>query len=374
MVLQTIWFFLWGLLWAVFFMTDGFDLGIGTLYPFLGKTDQDKRIMINSLGPLWDGNEVWLITAGGVTFAAFPLVYSVMFSSLYSALMLILFALILRGVSFEFRSKINHPRWRKIWDTCIFVGSFVPALLFGVAFANIFQGIPIDHNGIYHGTLFTLLNPYGLLGGILFVLLFMIHGALWISIKSEGDLQERAVSAAKKLWPVLLGVAVVFLIASKFSTRLYDNFIKHPAFFIDILMTVLALLSVRFFLLRKAFFKAWFASALTIVGATFFGVIGLYPNLFPSSLNPRYSLTAYNASSSPLTLKIMLIVVIIFIPVVIGYQIWAYNLFKGKVTEADLSHDEAYYLIYMKVTFMESKIFMLFVIVDFPRSWALSRS
>jgi len=342
MVLQTIWFFLWGLLWAVFFMTDGFDLGIGTLYPFLGKTDQDKRIMINSLGPLWDGNEVWLITAGGVTFAAFPLVYSVMFSSLYSALMLILFALILRGVSFEFRSKINHPHWRKIWDTCIFVGSFVPALLFGVAFANIFQGIPIDHNGIYHGTLFTLLNPYGLLGGILFVLLFMVHGALWISIKSEGNLQERAVSTAKKLWPVLLGVAVVFLIASKFSTRLYDNYIKHPAFFIVILMTVLALLSVRFFLVRKTFFKAWFASALTIVGATFFGVIGLYPNLFPSSLNPRYSLTAYNASSSPLTLKIMLIVVIIFIPVVIGYQIWAYNLFKGKVTEADLSHDEAY--------------------------------
>ena len=342
MVLQTIWFFLWGLLWALFFMTDGFDLGIGTLYPFLGKTDQDKRIMINALGPLWDGNEVWLITAGGVTFAAFPLVYSVMFSSLYSALMLILFALILRGVSFEFRGKVDHPRWRKIWDTCIFFGSFVPALLFGVAFANIFQGIPIDHNGIYHGTLFTLLNPYGLLGGILFVLLFMIHGALWISIKSEGDLQERAISTAKKLWPVLLGVVVIFLIASKFSTRLFDNYIEHPAFFIVILITVLAFLSVRFFLVRKTFFKAWFASALTIVGTTFFGVIGLFPNLFPSSLNPRYSLTAYNASSSPLTLKIMLVVVIIFIPIVIGYQIWAYNLFKGKVTQADLAHDEAY--------------------------------
>jgi len=342
MVLQTIWFFLWGLLWALFFMTDGFDLGIGTLYPFLGKTDQDKRIMINALGPLWDGNEVWLITAGGVTFAAFPLVYSVMFSSLYSALMLILFALILRGVSFEFRGKVDHPRWRKIWDTCIFVGSFVPALLFGVAFANIFQGIPIDHNGIYHGTLFTLLNPYGLLGGILFVLLFMIHGALWISIKSEGDLQERAISTAKKLWPVLLGVVVIFLIASKFSTRLFDNYIEHPAFFIVILITVLAFLSVRFFLVRKTFFKAWFASALTIVGTTFFGVIGLFPNLFPSSLNPRYSLTAYNASSSPLTLKIMLVVVTIFIPLIIGYQIWAYNLFKGKVTQADLAHDEAY--------------------------------
>ena len=342
MVLQTIWFFLWGLLWAVFFMTDGFDLGIGTLYPFLGKTDQDKRVMINALGPLWDGNEVWLITAGGVTFAAFPLVYSVMFSSLYSALMLILFALILRGVSFEFRGKVESTRWKKIWDTCIFVGSFVPALLFGVAFANIFRGIPIDHNGIYHGTLFTLLNPYGLLGGVLFLLLFMNHGALWLAVKSDGDLHNRAVSTAGKLWPVLVCVAVVFLIASKFSTRLYDNYIQHPAFFIVIVITVLALLSIRFFLSRKTYFKAWFASALTIVGATFYGVIGLFPDLFPSSLNPRYSLTANNASSSPLTLKIMLFVVIVFIPVVIGYQIWAYNLFKGKVTEADLSYDDAY--------------------------------
>lgn len=342
MVLQTIWFFLWGLLWAIFFMTDGFDFGIGTLYPFLGKTDAEKRVMINTLGPLWDGNEVWLITAGGVTFAAFPLVYSVMFSSLYSALMLILFALILRGVSFEFRSKVEDPRWRKIWDTCIFIGSFTPALLFGVAFANIFQGIPIDHNGIYHGTLFTLLNPYGLLGGVLFVLLFLIHGALWLAIRTEGELHERAVGTANKLWPVLLGVAVVFLVASRYATSLYDNYIAHPLFFGVIFITVLSLLGIKFFISKKTFFKAWFASALTIVGATFFGVIGLYPNLFPSSLDAQYSLTAYNASSSPLTLKIMLIVVILFIPVVIGYQVWTYGLFKDKVTEEDLSYEEAY--------------------------------
>ena len=342
MVLQTIWFFLWGLLWAVFFMTDGFDFGVGTLYPILGKSDEDKRIMINSLGPLWDGNEVWLITAGGVTFAAFPTVYAVMFSSLYSALMLILFSLILRGVSFEFRGKVDDPRWRKIWDTCIFVGSFSPALLFGVAFANIFQGIPIDKNGLYQGTLFTLLNPYGLMGGVLFVSLFLVHGALWLAIKTEGDLHERAVITANKLWPVLVGVAVVFLVASKFFTRLYDNYFAHPAFFLVILITVLALLAIKIFLVRKAFYKAWFASALTIVGATFFGVIGLYPNLFPSSIDPGFSLTAHNASSSPLTLKIMLIVVIIFIPVVIGYQIWAYNLFKDKVTIKDLAYEESY--------------------------------
>lgn len=333
---------MWGLLWAIFFMTDGFDFGIGTLYPFLGKSDEDKRIMINAIGPLWDGNEVWLITAGGVTFAAFPQVYAVMFSSLYSALMLILFALILRGVSFEFRGKVDDPRWRRIWDTCIFVGSFVPALLFGVAFANIYQGIPIDENGLYQGTLFTLLNPYGLLGGLLFVLLFLVHGALWLAIKSEGELHERAASAANRLWPALLVVAVVFLIASKFCTRLYDNYFAHPTFFIEILVTVFALLGIKFFLTQKAFFKAWFSSALTIVGTTFFGVIGLYPNLFPSSLNPQYSLTAHNASSSPLTLKIMLVVVIIFVPAIIGYQIWVYNLFKGKVTKDDLAYEEAY--------------------------------
>lgn len=339
MVLQSIWFFLWGLLWAVFFMTDGFDFGIGTLYPFLGKSEKDKRTMINSLGPLWDGNEVWLITAGGVTFAAFPIVYATMFSSLYSALMLILFALILRGVSFEFRGKVDSPAWRKVWDTCIFVGSFVPALLFGVAFANIFKGLPLDGDGVYHGTLLGLLNPYGLVGGVLFVLLFMVHGALWLAIRCEGDLQARAIRAADKTWPVLLVVAVTFLVASGFVTRLYDNYLAHPALFGVILLAVAGLVGVKVFIVKKSWFKAWFSSALTIVACTFFGVIGLFPNLFPSSIDyDAYSLTAYNASSSPLTLKIMLTVVVIFIPVVIGYQIWTYNLFKGKVTDDEMEY------------------------------------
>ena len=338
MVLETIWFFLWGLLWAVYFMTDGFDLGIGTLYPFLGKSETDKKTMINAIGPLWDGNEVWLLTAGGVTFAAFPTVYAVMFSSLYTPLMLILFALIIRGVSFEFRNKIDSPGWIKIWDTCIFVGSIAPAILLGVAFANIFQGIPIDGEGLFQGNLFTLLNPYGLLGGVLFLLLFIQHGANWLAIKSEGDLHDRAVTTAKVVWPVLLVVAVVFLVASWFATPLYNNYLAHPILFLVILITVIALLGVRLYLARQSWFKAWFASALTIVGATFFGVIGLFPNLYPSSIDPSYSLSAYNASSSPLTLKIMLVVVIIFVPIVLGYQIWSYNLFKGKVTEEDFMY------------------------------------
>jgi cytochrome d ubiquinol oxidase subunit II len=336
MILESIWFFLWGLLWAVYFMTDGFDLGIGTLMPFLGKTEEDKRVMVTSMGPLWDGNEVWLLTAGGVTFAAFPQVYAVMFSSLYSALMLILFALILRGVAFEFRSKVDSGSWRKVWDVCIFIGSAAPALLFGVAFANIFRGIPIDQNGIYQGNLFTLLNPYGLIGGLLFLTIFLVHGSLWLSIKSQGDLHRRAVSTANKLWPVLLVVAVIFLAASIFATPLYSNYLNNPILFAVILITVLALLGIKFFLVKQAYFKAWFSSALTIVGATFYGVIGLYPNMFPSNIDAAYSLTAHNSASSPLTLKIMLVVVIIFVPIVLAYQIWSYNLFKGKVTKEDM--------------------------------------
>ncbi|MEE4604108.1 MAG: cytochrome d ubiquinol oxidase subunit II [Desulfobacteraceae bacterium] len=336
MTLESTWFFLWGLLWAVYFMTDGFDLGIGTLMPFLGKTEADKRVMVNSIGPLWDGNEVWLLTAGGVTFAAFPQVYAVMFSSLYSALMLILFALILRGVAFEFRGKVDSDGWRKVWDICIFAGSAVPALLFGVAFANIFRGIPIDQNGIYQGSLFTLLNPYGLLGGLLFLIAFVLHGSLWLTTKARGELQQRAVSAANRLWPALLAAAVIFLAASIFVTSLYANYLNNPILFAVILLTVCALLGIKFFLAKQAYFKAWCASALTIVGTTFYGIIGLYPKMLPSNIDVAYSLTAHSSASSPQTLKIMLMVVVLFLPVVLAYQVWAYFLFKGEVTEKDM--------------------------------------
>jgi len=342
MALQSIWFFIWGLLWALFFITDGFDLGIGALYPFLGKSETDKRMMIRALGPLWDGNEVWLLTAGGVTFAAFPLVYAVMFSSLYTALMLILFALILRGVSFEFRSHSIEPSWRRLWDACIFLGSALPAMLFGVAFANIFQGLPLDQNHLFHGNLLTLINPYGLLGGSLFLLLFLVHGALWLAVKIDGPLQQRSIKTARRLWPLALLAAVAFLIHSAVATDLYANYLSNPALFIIIALAVAGLLGIRYYLARQLFFNAWIASAVTIFSATFFGIIGLFPAMLPSSINPDYSLTAFNASSSPLTLKIMLLVVLLFVPVVLIYQIWAYHLFHHKVTEEDLDPEEAY--------------------------------
>ncbi|RJQ73001.1 MAG: cytochrome d ubiquinol oxidase subunit II [Desulfobacteraceae bacterium] len=342
MLLQSTWFFLWGLLWAVFFITDGFDFGIGTLYPFMGKSEQDKRMMINAMGPLWDGNQVWLLTAGGVTFAAFPLVYAVMFSALYTPLMLILFALILRGVSFEFRGKVEHPAWRRLWDACIFIGSVTPALLFGVAFANIFQGLPLDQKYMFQGNLLTLLNPYGLLGGILFVLFFLVHGALWLAIRTGEGLHARAVRTANVLWVPLVLAAVIFLIYSAAATALYDNYLARPYLFGVILVAVAGLLGIKIFLVRNAFFKAWVASALAIAGATFFGIVGLFPQMLVSSLDADYSLTALNASSSPLTLKIMLAVVLLFIPVVLVYQVWAYHLFHTKLAREDLELEGAY--------------------------------
>jgi len=335
-MLQDIWFFLWGLLWAVYFITDGFDLGLGMMLPFVGKNEMEKRLIYASMGPLWDGNEVWLITAGGVTFAAFPKVYAVMFSSLYSPLMLILFGLIIRGVSYEFREKSKDVSWKRMWDTCMFVGSLLPALILGVAFANIFKGIPIDQNGYFHGNIFTLLNPYGLLGGILFVLLFMLHGSLWLMIKSSGELYKRAKTVARKLWFLVLIALIVFVDYSYIATRLFDNYINHPVLFVVLLIAVISFVALKLMIDKEKEWTCWFLSALTIVGIVFFGVIGLYPNLFPSSINPDYSLTVYNASSSPLTLKIMLTVVVIFIPIVLAYQIWAYNMFKGKIGKEEL--------------------------------------
>ncbi len=341
-MLNIIWFILWGLLWAIYFMLDGFDLGLGTQLPLYARNDTERRIVFNAMGPFWDGNEVWLITAGGATFAAFPKTYAVMFSTLYTPLLLLLFALILRGVSFEFRSKVESPAWRRVWDTCMVIGSFLPALLLGVAFANIFKGIPFDAQGMFHGNLFTLLNLYGLAGGLFFLFFFLMHGTLWAIIKTEGPTSDRAEKCIGIRWIMTLVMSVVFLGYSAYATPLYNNYLEHPVLFIVPVLAVVALLLVRWFIARADWWKAWFASCLFIVSATFFGIIGLYPNMYPSSIDPAASLTIWNASSSQLTLKIMLIVVLIFVPLVIIYQVAVYRIFRHPVTDAVIHDEEAY--------------------------------
>lgn len=337
-MLETIWFVLWGVLWAVYFMLDGYVLGLGTLMPFIAHTDTERRIIYNASGPFWDGNQVWLITAGGVTFAAFPGTYATMFSGLYSALLLLLFALILRGVTFEFRSKLDNPTWRRTWDICKFLGSFLPALLLGVAFANIFAGIPIDAEGIFQGNLFTLLNPYGLAGGVLFVLMFLVHGALWLANRAEGVLHDRAVAVARSLWPLLLVWTVAFLAFSHLATHLFANYSHTPALSAVPALCVVALITMRVFMAANNFWGAWGASALFIVTCALFGVIGIYPALLPSSLDPAYSMTIHNSASSALTLKIMLGVALTFVPIVIIYQAWAYKTFGSKVDARHLEY------------------------------------
>ncbi len=341
-IYQVIWFILWGVLWAVYFMLDGFDFGLGMILPFVAKNDTERRIIYNAAGPFWDGNEVWLITAGGATFAAFPKAYAIMFSTLYTPLLIILFALILRGVAFEFRAKEESPVWKAVWDICLVLGSFVPSLLFGVAFANFFLGLPLDRQGIMHGNLLTLLNPYGILGGLLFVVMFVVHGAVWLCVKSNGDLCRRAKEVAERFWVLEVILLGLFLLASGLATDLWSNFFRYKILLLIPALALLGLVAIPAYLGLGKYWWAWFASALTVLMTTAFGVAGLFPRLIPSRLDPEATLTIYNASSSPLTLKIMTVVALVFVPIVILYQIWAYKLFSDKVRPEFLETEEAY--------------------------------
>jgi len=342
MEFQVTWFVLWAVLWAVYFMLDGFVLGTGMLHYYLGRNDGERKILIRAVGPVWDGNEVWLLTAGGATFAAFPKTYALMFSYLYSALLLLLFSLIIRGVSLEFRGKIGTTGWKKAWDLGIFIGSALPALLLGVAFGNIFSGLPMDAAG-YHGSFLSLLNPYGLLTGVLFVLLFLTHGSLYVCVKTEKELCDRSTAVAGKLWTAELAVAVVFLVATAFFTKLYDNYLSAPLLLVVPILAVAALLGIRVFLAKGSPLMAFASSCVTIIMVVFTGVIGLFPNLIPSSIDAEQSLTIFNSSSSTYTLKIMTIVALIFVPIVIVYKIWVYRLFRSTVTGQTIAENEQMY-------------------------------
>jgi cytochrome d ubiquinol oxidase subunit II len=331
MALNTLWFILIAVLYIGFFVLEGFDFGVGILLPWLGKNDNQRRQIINTIGPHWDGNEVWLITAGGATFAAFPQWYATLFSGFYLPLFLLLMGLILRGVSFEFRSKDDHPLWRSLWDWCIFGGSLVPALLLGVAFANLVRGVPIDADMQYVGGFFNLLNPYALMGGVSAVLVFILHGALFLSIKTSGIVLERAQLAARKLWLPVVLMLVLFLAATYFQTDLLANLGIYPG---AVPVTgIVAILLAGFFLRRKQEGWAFAMTGITIAVSLITMFMILYPRVMISSLDPAFSLTIQNAASNPYTLRIMTIVALIFVPVILIYQGWSYYVFRKRITE-----------------------------------------
>ncbi len=328
--LQTLWFILIAILWIGFFFLEGFDFGVGMLLPFLGKKDEERRAVINAIGPTWDGNEVWLLTAGGATFAAFPHWYATMFSGFYLALFLLLVGLILRGISFEYRSKDANPAWRSRFDWMIAVGSFIASLLLGAAFANLARGVPIDENMMYTGNLFTLLNPYGLLGGLTTVVVFLLHGANFLGLKLEGELRERAIAFSKKLYIAAVVVATLLLIATYFYTDIRSKLGIDPG--ITPIASFVALLVAIYFINRKMEGWAFVMTALHIVltQVTFFTL--MFPRVMVSSLNPDWSLTIYNASSSQYTLTVMSVVALIFVPIVLAYQGWTYYMFRKRVS------------------------------------------
>ncbi len=329
MQLTTVWFILIAVLWTGYFVLEGFDFGVGILLPFLGRSETDRRVMINTIGPVWDGNEVWLLTAGGATFAAFPLWYASLFSGFYLALLIILVALIIRGVAFEFRSKVDTGRWRRLWDQAIFWGSAVPALLWGVAFGNIVRGVPMNAAHVYTGNFFTLLNPYALLAGLATFTLFTLHGAIYLTLKTTGDLEERSRRAAWWIAPLTVLAAAGLLVDSQLMRG-------RPATDITAALAAVALLAAVFLMLRRHTGWAFAGTAVTIVlaVATLFG--DLWPDVLPSITNPAYSLTVHNASSSHYTLTVMTWVAAIFTPVVLVYTGWTYWVFRHRVSGTPL--------------------------------------
>ncbi len=337
MDLNTLWFVLITVLFVGFFFLEGFDYGVGILLPWLGKTDRERRVIINTIGPVWDGNEVWMITAGGAMFAAFPHVYATLFSGFYLALVLILLALIVRGVAFEFRSKDDDPEWRRRWDWAIFVSSLLPALLWGVAMGNLLRGVPINADKAYVGTLFTLLNPYGLAAGLATLAVFTLHGAVFVMLKTDGELRERARQWALKLWLPAVALLFLFALLTALMTDVLIRLGYNPG--VVPAVAVVSLVFVRYFLLRDREGWAFIMTALGIVFSTVTVFMGLFPRLMVSTLNPEWSLTIYNASSSPYTLKVMTIVALLLVPVVLVYQGWTYWIFRKRLTvESELEY------------------------------------
>ena len=324
MELTTFWFLLIGVLWTGYFFLEGFDFGVGMLLHPLGRTETERRVLINTIGPVWDGNEVWLLTAGGATFAAFPNWYATLFSGFYLALFLILVALIVRGVAFEYRGKVDSDVWRRRWDLGIAFGSWVPSVLWGVAFANIVAGVPIDANGDFTGTLLTLLNPFGLLGGVVTASLFLLHGLHFVALKTEGEIHERAKAMAGRVAPVTIVAGGTFLVWNQLERG-------EPWTWIPVVVAAVGLVASAIAIRAGRDGIAFAATGLAIAAAVVALFGSLFPDVMPSTTDPAFSLTVDNASSTPYTLRIMTWVAVIMTPVVLGYQAWSYWVFRKRI-------------------------------------------
>lgn len=336
--LNTIWFILIGVLLTGYAILDGFDLGVGALH-LLVKDDTERRIMINSIGPVWDGNEVWLVTGGGALFAAFPHVYATVFSGFYNALILLLFGLIFRAIAIEFRSKQPMKWWRQMWDTAFSISSILIALLMGIALGNIITGVPIDAEKEFAGNFFTLINPYTVLVGITTVALFMMHGSIYVVMKTEGELHNKIRSWVNN---TIIFFVICYVTTTMYTLIYYPHMVQHfkdaPWLFIIAVLNMLAIANIPREIFNGRDFRAFLSSCASIVALLALFAVGLFPNIVLSNPNPEYSLTIYNAASSQKTLNIMLIVAIIGVPFVLAYTISIYWIFRGKVKIDSMSY------------------------------------
>lgn len=336
--LNTIWFILLTLLLAGYAILDGFDLGVGALHLFV-REDHERRTFLNAIGPVWDGNEVWLVTGGGALFAAFPEVYATVCSGFYLPFILLLVALIFRAVAIEFRSKHPGRRWRRLWDVSFSVASIAAAFLLGIAFGNVVWGIPLDADAEYRHGLLPLLNPYALLMGLTTVALFMMHGAIYIVLKTDGPLQAKVRGWVNRtIIAFIIAYATTTMATLVYAPHMTARFKEHPLFFAVPVLTMLAIANIPREIHRAREFAAFLSSCAAMAGLMGLFAIGVYPNLVLSNPLPAHSLTVYNAASSPKTLAIMLVVAGIGVPLVLAYTASIYYIFRGKVRLDSMSY------------------------------------
>ncbi|HEY2686788.1 MAG TPA: cytochrome d ubiquinol oxidase subunit II [Streptosporangiaceae bacterium] len=329
MRLVPFWFIIIAVLWTGFFVLEGFDFGVGMLHNEVGRDEAGRRAAINTIGPLWDGNEVWLIVAGAAMFAAFPGWYSTMFSGLYLALVLLLAALMVRGVAFEYRGKRDDPRWRRTWDVLLVVGSLVAPLLIGVGLGDLLHGLPINAKQEFTGSFWNLLQPYALLTGVTLVLICLLYGAAFLSLKTTDEMHERSRRVAKRVAPVTAAAVLAFVIWTHVTAS--SEFFLSPVE----LLAVLAVLAAVWLVYEQRDGFAFAATAVTMAACIVSIFADLYPNVMVSSTSPAYNLTVHNTASGAYSLKVMTVVVILFLPFVLAYQTWTYYVFRRRVRRQD---------------------------------------